>query len=319
MCLGGTAIKEVTIVVPVLVFFYDRTFVSGSFREAWRQHRGMHLALLATWGPLLAFVASTGGNRSGVFHLDDISMWIGHGLTQFEAITRYLGLTFWPHPLAFEYGELVKPPTLAEALPWALPVIALAVGTLVALRRRPVLGFLGAWIFAILAPTSLLPATLQIIVEHRMYLPLAAILAFLVMGAYALAGRRAIPVLLVLAAGAGCLTFSRNVTYRTELSLWEDTARKRPLNDHALVNYGLALAKAGRFAEAADQFAAAVRIQPNALQARNNLGNSLAQAGRYDEAIEQYEFVLRARPNEQGVRQNLEQVRMLREAERRRP
>lgn len=314
MCLCAVSVKEVPIVVPILVVLYDRAFISGSFREAWRRHRWMHLALLATWVPLFIFVASTGGNRSGVFHFDDVSMWVGHGLTQFEALTRYLGLTFWPHPLAFEYGELVTPPTLGEALPWSLPVIALAVATLVGLWRRPALGFLGAWIFAILAPTSLLPATLQIIVEHRMYLPLAAILAFVVMGTYALAGRRAFPVLLALAVGAGWLTFSRNATYRTELSLWEDTAAKRPQNDHALVNYGLALAKSGRQAEAAEQFAAAVRVQPNSLQARNNLGNSLALAGRYDEAIVQYEFVLRARPNEQGVLQNLAQVRMLRDA-----
>jgi hypothetical protein len=314
MCLCGAASKEITIVVPVLIFLYDRTFVSGSFREAWRRHRGMHLALLATWGPLLVFVASTGGNRSGVFHLDDTSMWLGHGLTQFEAIVHYFRLTFWPHPLTFEYGEMVTAPTLAAVLPWAVPVIALAGATLVALWRRPAAGFLGAWVFAILFPTSALPATLQIIVEHRMYLPLAAILTFVVTGVYLLAGRRAFPLLLVLAVGAGWLTYSRNMVYRTELSLWGDTTMKRPLNDHALVNYGLALAKAGRHAEAAEQFAAAVRIQPNSLQARNNLGNSLALAGRYDEAIVQYEFVLRARPNEPGVIQNLEQVRMLREA-----
>lgn len=318
MCFCGVASKEIPIVLPVLVLLYDRTFVSGSFREAWRRHRWMHLALLSTWGPLFLFVASTGGNRSGVFHLSDVSMWVGHGLTQFEAIAHYFWLTFWPHPLAFEYGEMTVAPTFMEALPWALPVTALAVATLVAIWRRPAAGFLGAWVFVILFPTSALPATLQIIVEHRMYLPLAAVLTFVVAGLYLLAGRRAFPVLLALAVGAGCLTFARNTVYRSELSLWEDTVLKRPQNDHALVNYGLALAKSGRHAEAAEQFAAAVRIQPNSLQARNNLGNSLALAGRYDEAIVQYEFVLRARPNEQGVLQNLAQVRMLRDAAARR-
>lgn len=314
MCFCSVAIKEIPIVVPILVFLYDRTFVSGSLLEAWRRHRWTHLALLSTWVPLFLFVASTGGNRSGVFHLNDVSMWIGHGLTQFEAIAHYFWLTFWPHPLAFEYGEMTAPPAFTAVLPWALPVTALVVATLVGLWRRSAAGFLGAWVFAILFPTSALPATLQIIVEHRMYLPLAAVLTFVVAGFYLLAGRRALPVLLALAAAAGGLTFARNAVYRSELSIWEDTALKRPLNDHALVNYGLALAKSGRHAEAAEQFAAAVRIQPNSLQARNNLGNSLALAGRYDEAIVQYEFVLRARPNEQGVLQNLAQVRMLRDA-----
>ena len=309
-CLLGVGSKEVAIMTPVMVFLYDRTFVSGSFLEAWRRHRLTHLLLVATWVPLFCFVASTGGNRAGIFHLNDAAMWMGHGMTQFEAVTRYLGLAFWPHPLAIDYGE-IPPPSLGAALPWALPVVGIAAATLVALWRRPVIGFLGAWFFGILAPTCLLPATLQIIVEHRMYLPLAAIIALVVTGSYLLAGRRIIPVFLVLAVGTGWVTFRRNDTYRNELSLWGDTVLKRPENDHARVNYGLALAKAGRPAEAAAQFAEAVRLQPNSLQGRNNLGNALAEAGRFDEAIVQYEWVLRERPNEQGVLQNLEHARAL--------
>ncbi len=309
-CLLGVGTKEVAIMIPVMVLLYDRTFVSGSFRAAWRQHRWQHLSLLATWLPLFAFVASTGGNRSGVFHLTEGAMWVGHGLTQFEAVARYVGLAFWPHPLVFDYGE-IPPPPLAAALPWALPVLGLAVVTLVALWRRPAAGFLGAWFFGILAPTCLLPATLQIIVEHRMYLPLAAVITLLVTGSYLLVGRRVIIVFLALAVGAGWLTVRRNEVYRSELSLWGDTVTKRPDNDHARINYGLALTKAERTAEAAVQFEAAVRLQPGSLQAHNNLGNARALAGRYDEAIAEYEIVLRGRPNEPGVIQNLEQVRAM--------
>ena len=309
-CLLGVATKEVAIMIPVLVFLYDRTFISGSLLAAWRRHRWQHLALLATWLPLFGFVASTGGNRSGVFHLTEGAMWVGHGLTQFEAIARYVGLAFWPHPLVFDYGE-IPPPPLAATLPWALPVLGLAAATLVALWRRPAAGFLGAWFFGILAPTCLLPATLQIIVEHRMYLPLAAVITLVVTGFHLLVGRRIIIVFLALAVGAGWLTFQRNEVYHSELSLWGDTVAKRPDNDHARINYGLALTKAERTAEAAIQFEAAVRLQPGSLQAHNNLGNARALAGRYDEAIAEYEIVLRGRPNEQGVLQNLEQVRAM--------
>jgi tetratricopeptide (TPR) repeat protein len=246
-------------------------------------------------------------------------MWVGHGLTQFEAVTRYLGLTFWPHPQVFEYGEMTAPPSLGAALPWALPVLVLALATLVALWRWPVAGFLGAWFFGILAPTCLLPATLQIIVEHRMYLPLAAIISLVVTGAYLLAGRRIIVAFLVLAVGAGWLTARRNEVYHDELSLWGDTVAKRPENDHARINFGLALAKAERPAEAAVQFAEAVRLRPDSLLAHNNLGNVLMIAGRFDEAIAEYELVLRGRPNERGVLQNLEMARAMRQRSLQRP
>ena len=42
---------------------------------------------------------------------------------------------------------------------------------------RPRLGFLGAWFFVILAPSSsVVPVAGQTIAEHRMYLPLAAVI-----------------------------------------------------------------------------------------------------------------------------------------------
>ena len=38
-CALGMATKEVMVGAPLLVLLYDRTFVSMSFRDAWRQHR----------------------------------------------------------------------------------------------------------------------------------------------------------------------------------------------------------------------------------------------------------------------------------------
>ncbi len=103
------------------------------------------------------------------------------------AVARYLRLSLWPHPLVFEYGTFWVTP--AQAVPYALAVAALAAATLWALARRPALGFLGFWFFGILAPTSLVPGTTQMIVEHRMYLPLAAVIALGVAGLEALVRR----------------------------------------------------------------------------------------------------------------------------------
>ena len=41
---------------PVLILLYDRTFLAGTFREAWRQRARLHLALAATWFVLAALV-----------------------------------------------------------------------------------------------------------------------------------------------------------------------------------------------------------------------------------------------------------------------
>jgi tetratricopeptide (TPR) repeat protein len=295
-CLLGVGTKEIAALAPVLVFLYDRTFVSGSFREAWRRHRWRHLSLLATWLPLFWLLAGTGGDRGGTFHFADGTMWVGHGLTQFEAVTRYIGLTFWPHPQVFDYG-LIPPPRLGVAFLWALPVVTLVAATVVALWRWPVAGFLGAWFFVILAPTSALPATLQIIVEHRMYLPLAAILA-LVLGAAAtwFGPRAAAAGGAIIALGAGMLTLQRNAIYGSQQALWEDTVAKRPENARAQNNLGYAYYHLDRIDDAIARYDESLRLDPSMANTHYNLGLALMKSGRLPEAVAPFEETVRILP-----------------------
>ena len=100
------ATKEVMVSAPLLVFLYDRTFIAGSFREAWRRRRGFHLALASTW-ILLGWLAIGTGGRSGTAGLAANLPWRDYVLTQAYAIVRYLRLALWPHPLVFDYGTTV--------------------------------------------------------------------------------------------------------------------------------------------------------------------------------------------------------------------
>jgi len=306
ICLLGMATKEVMSVAPVLVFLYDRTFAAGSFREAWRRRRGFYLLLAATWLPLFALVAGTGWNRVGTAGFNvGIAPW-AYWLTQLEALPRYLALVLWPHPLVFEYGTFWVH-RAGEIVPGALVVIPLLAATVVALRKSPAAGFLGAWFFAILAPTSLVPGTMQMIVEHRMYLPLAAVLTALVLGLHSLA-RHAVLTLtftLALTLAFGLLTFHRNVDYRSELALWGDTVAKRPDNARALKGLGVALDHAGRAVEAIPVDETALRHDPGDIELVDNLGVALEHAGRNAEAIRRYEEALRIRPNYPEAHSNL--------------
>ncbi|MFI5357299.1 MAG: hypothetical protein ACHQ4G_08190, partial [Opitutales bacterium] len=64
-CLAGMATKEIVVTAPLIVLCYDRTFVGGTFREAWRQRRRYYCALGATWVLLVLLVLGNGG-RGGV-------------------------------------------------------------------------------------------------------------------------------------------------------------------------------------------------------------------------------------------------------------
>jgi hypothetical protein len=112
----------------------------------------------------------------------------------------------------FDYGmDVVNHP--GAVVPPALILMLLVPGTLVGLWRRPMVGFIGAWFFAILAPSSgVFPIILQTMAEHRMYLPLTAVVVLIVSGLRRLLGRRSFPVLLALTAVFGWLTHQRNET-----------------------------------------------------------------------------------------------------------
>jgi tetratricopeptide (TPR) repeat protein len=294
-CLLGAATKEVMVTAPVLVFLYDRTFVAGSFREAWRLRWRYYLGLACTW-LLLARLMTGLGQRSVGF--DQGVTWWNYALTSCRSVVLYLKMAVWPHPLVFDYGAaLISRP--ADAVPYALVLAALLTAVLIALRYRPGIGFAGAWFFLILAPTSsVVPVAGQPIAEHRMYLPLAAMVVWVALGLYRLIGRRSVMILLTLAAGLGWLTVQRNQDYKSELSIWTDTVTNCPDNARAHSILGnVLLDLPGRLPDAIAQYEVALRIDPNYAEAHLNLGNVLrGMPGRLPDAITQYEAALRLDP-----------------------
>src|SRR5579871_2042385 len=184
-CAVGMACKEILATAPLIVLLYDRLFLTPSFAEIWRRRRGMYLGFVGA-GLMMAalMVSSRGRNGSAGFGLG-MRSW-DYAVTQFGFIVRYLRLSFWPDPLVLDYGsELAHAPS--EIIPYAIIVLLLLATTIVALCYWPRWGFLGAWFFLILAPSSsIVPLVTQTGAEHRMYLPLAAIVLLVVLGSHSL-------------------------------------------------------------------------------------------------------------------------------------
>jgi len=303
-CLLGMATKEVMATAPIIVLLYDRTFVAGSFRGAWRKRRSLYVALGSTWVLLACLVASTGWSRGNSAGFNAGVSPIVYWLTQVEAVARYAGLSFWPRPLVFDYGPF-RVRSLFEVAPYALVTLPLLAAVAAALVWRPVLGFVGAWFLVILAPSSVIPVATQSMAEHRMYLPLAAAIVAGVLGLHALAGRRAWPAFAAIALLLGFLTTDRNKVFASDLSLWDDTVAKRPDNANARCDLGLAYFNAGRFPEAIGQYKAALELQPAYPAVYNNLGNALGHTGHTSEAIGLYETAIRIEPGFAAAHYNL--------------
>jgi Flp pilus assembly protein TadD len=304
-CLIGMGSKEVMVSAPLMVLLIDAVLVTGGglggIGAALKSRPKYYGAMFATWLLLGALILST-RNRGGSMGYG-IEVTLGqYLLTQGPAIAHYLRLVFWPAPLIFDYGAAWISNPMAAA-PAALLVIGLGVATLTAWFRAPILALPGTWFFAILAPTSLVPANRQTITEHRMYLALAPVLIVVVLGAWRLIRTRADRGRLLAAAGGVLavvcvvLTLRRNEVYQSDLVLWTDTVAKRPGNSHGHNNLGRALVARGDAAGALSRFEEAVRLDPTMPDAQTNLGTALMNVGDLARARQHYEEAVRLLPD----------------------
>jgi tetratricopeptide (TPR) repeat protein len=320
-CALGMATKEVMVSAPLVVLLVDRLCFAGSFGEALRRRKPFYIAIAATWALLALLVLHAGiladlllhtGNRSEISGTGPGPSAWRYWATQPEAICRYLKLAVWPHPLVLDYGTQWLSP-LGQPAPFgtilsrlvgpAVVVAALAAATLYGLVRNTALGVLGFCFFAILAPTSLVPGDRETAADHRMYLALIPVALAVVMAMHRRLGRALLPVVMVLSATLGLVTYARNRDYSSELAIWSDTVAKRPENFWARFNLGgVLLGVPGRLDDAIAQLGEALREKPDSADGHVDLGSALAsEPGRLNEAVDQFEEALRLEPGLYGA------------------
>jgi Flp pilus assembly protein TadD len=308
-CALGMASKEVMVVAPLLALLYDRAFLSGSFASALRSRGRAYAALAATWlllGALIVVTPST--QRAGA--LAEILRPVDYLMTQAGVILHYLRLAIWPAPLSIVYDDW----TIArgvDALVLGAVVVALLAVTVWLQRARPGLGFAGAWFFLILAPTSsLLPIPSEIAAERRMYLPLVAVIAVLVLaydrGIGGVVRRKwALAPVLLAALALGGATRARNEVYRDEAGIWRDVLGKHPRSVTARINLGYLFEREGRLAEALALYEDALARRPESSVARTNVGAVHLAMGRPEEAVSALREAVRLAPDFARARVNL--------------
>lgn len=314
-CACGMATKEVMVTAPIMVAAWDHFFGArgpdGSSRTRW----GLLGGLASTWLILAALV--TYEHRGPSVSLLPETVW-QYLLTQAEVVVHYLHLAFVPAQLAFLYDwRLVSSP---GAVAWqAALLMVLLLLTAVGIARRHPASFVGAWFFLILAPSSsVLAIVTEVAAEHRMYLPLAAIVSAVVLGLFALSrtllrAPKAAAVACAITAAfmvgvLGLETRARNRVYWSAEGLWQDTVTKRPNDSRARVAHGETLASAGRLADAESELRIGVALAPGSPAAHVRLGVVLAQQRKFEAAVPHLERALALRPGDVDAHRFLAEI-----------
>jgi tetratricopeptide (TPR) repeat protein len=292
-CAFGLGSKAIVATAPILVLFFDRVFLSGSFLRSIRERWVFYLALFATLSLLFinGLFASIFLTKAGEQSINNIGFGMEnmlpfeYAITQPGVIWHYLRLVFVPIGQVIDdrlpMVQQISPEVLIQA---GLLAFAALAGLFASLKGRA-WGFLLLAFFVILAPSSSIIPIRDAAYEHRMYLPLAAVIVLVVSAAYrflpVLRSKAALAPVAVLALLLAGLTANRNLEYASRLSIWEDTLNKRPENDRALVNVAIQLVESDAepdYPAAVEYLSRAMEIKPTTLTQRW-LGIAQARAG----------------------------------------
>ena len=298
-CALGMGSKESMATAPIAVLLCDRALVSGSFSAALRARYRLYGGLAACWLPLVFLMAqSPHGDTIGF--AERVGAW-EYLLNQCAVLWTYMAKVFWPYPLIIDYG-FARDLTLAEvwwqAVLWVLLLAASVYGSV---RNRPG-AFAGLACFLVLAPTSsVVPILTEVGAERRMYLPLIALVALVVIGGWqwlnvrlprrlALWWQWGLGVLVALALGS--VAHARNEEFSTPISIWQSAVAATPGNARAHNNLAMAYLEAGQDAKAELHFRRALQCDPAYADAQANLGAVLAERGEVAAAEQHYRSAL---------------------------
>ena len=237
-------------------------------------------------------------------------------LTQGRVQIFYLSLLLWPSPSRLNLDhDFVVSRSLLDPVTTLLSIVLIATTIVLAIRSirsRPVLAFpvLGYWL---LHSMEAGPLNLELLFEHRMYLPMTMLALLLALnfrpktrgtalGSYA--------VILVVGGLLAAATHQRNVVWADPIIFHRDAAEKSPEKFRPQYNLGTILGQGGLFDEAGAALEQAIRIRPGSSEAHNQFGNIYLMKGQPRRAEEYYRLAIKYDPDNAEALFNLASVLM---------
>lgn len=301
--------KENTIILPLMLGAYEFYFIQPEGRRLKGKNIfwiGIAIALLLfgiAWialghNPLSNILA---GYKYRNFTIQE------RLLTEPRVLFHYLGLLLWPLPgrlnLAYDFSlshSLFQPISTFFSI---IGIITVSLLVPALYRRHRLLSFAVLW-FLInqLIESSVIP--LEIIFEHRMYLPGMFLFLPPVLWLDELlegkkqnpaAGKKAAPGQLILlgsvlliAAALGAMSWQRNKVWNDDILFWQDVVNKSPRLSRGYVELGIAQQDKGNHPAAISSFERAIAMEPSNGAAWLNLGFAKEQQGDLPGALECY-------------------------------
>lgn len=305
----GMLSKESVFTAPFVLVFIDWLAMGTRLKPACRSALPHLLCLPIV--PILIVMTATAQNNGQVSFATALnvanSLDMGHSpydyvLTQSRVVLTYLRLILLPIGLNLDPSYVPSRSLLEWRVIGSLSLIAALVGgSWVWFRRRPddlrraLLLCSIVWYFVALAPSSSIVPLPDLMADHRTHLASVAMLTALACCVDMLrtrAARARIP-RYYFAAGivlwVSALSFAthlRNNVWRSEITLWRDTALKSPRKFRPWSNLGVAYFERNRHEEGIACMLRAIQLEPRFVNGYVNLSVAYNAIGQYRKAID---------------------------------
>jgi len=296
----NVALLPVMVIIYELYFFHDDPWEAVRARWQWVAGAAAVVAATAFWYLGTGFWSAMAARYAE----RDITVW-ERLLSEARALVHYVSLIALPLPsrLNVDYDFAVSRSLFdpITTLPAVLLIFAAIGFAFWGARRYRFLSFAILWFLVNLAVESTV-IPVDLVFEHRLYLPSIGLIAVSVGIAYrALAPMHqyAAPVgLTLIAILFGTWTYERNQVWTDPVLLWSDNALKSPEKARVHGNLGKAYLDAERYEDAARSFEAAIRIDPTLIGAYTNLAViQIDHLQDYEQATEYLNAALALNPD----------------------
>ncbi len=309
--------KESAWILPVILVahLWARSGNFGSFKASLRRSRwfigAIATMMLAGVGWVWHNVRAGGDRTIGPLLFSSSLHYL---MSQVQVFMAYLRLLIWPAGLSIDHD--FRAASLGSLYGIYCLLVLIGLLTLIIRLRasRPMVSFLCVSFLILLAPTSSIIPTADLMFEHRLYLPMIAasiLLAWGIIGGCAILVKPA-PIrqaacwgiIAVLLVGYAALSRQRTLIWGNDVSLWADAVAKAPDKARAHFNLGVAYLRTDR-EQARKEFLAVTRLSTDHSAALYNLGWIEEASGRYGTAESYFLAAVKADYGNWRAHQNL--------------
>jgi hypothetical protein len=312
--------KEIAFTLPAMIVLFEFLFFKGEIKSRILYLVPFILTMLIIPATLIYIVNLDGGVGTPTRLATDMPRF-DYLFTEFRVIITYLRLVFFPvgqnldydYPL---YHSIFEPEVFLSFLA-LLTICSTVIYSFWRYRKTQpltrVICFGTAWFFATLSIESSIIPIVDVIFEHRMYLPSFGI--FLVLSVllvmviekcrHKLVKETVFSSVIIITLVFTGVTYARNNVWNDALVFWQDVVNKSPEKARGHNYLGLVYKEKGNLNLAIKHSNKAIALDPLDPNAYSNLGIAYFEKGLIDESITAFRNAIRIKPTHANAHFNL--------------